>query len=897
MKNNANGFVARAPIVAIQAALFTLGLVAGAQAADSSDASAKDLTAPTNSVEVGAGYVSQDNVKFGQYNGLNKQGLFGIFNIDLSGGGPYDSGDPTRWRIFGNNLGLDSRDVSAEYAKQGTFKIDFGFDQLHQIKSDSYETPYLGAGSDMLTLPPTWLKPYLPQTGSSNLNFLALSPRTGLAPAMVNGVVTPPTPAQQATVNNIIAADLPDFHNVDLGTKRTTYKGGMTYDIDRDLEFKVSAQHQTRDGLKALGSVSSQVREFSTILPYPVDESTDQYNVSLTYNVPKGFLQAAYYGSIYRNDIKSLTWQDVNDPTKTATLSSAPSNDFHQFLLTGGYNFTTTTKLVVDASYGRTTQDDSYLTTGQNNQYPLGLPQSSLGGKVVTEAFNARFTSRPVAKFNLTANYKYDDRHDETPVNTYYFYDANESGSFNSTTGAGSVFNAALGLPANTLGTNINIYANRPYSKKLNQFNLDAGYAVAKGQNVRGGYEYQQIDRSCDGTWINCADAPRTRENTLSAEWRANVIENVSERILYARSWRRVDYDPNAFLSLVPMANVVPPGGATVSVLQYLEQTGLTAFGPVAGYPATPLTGNAAIFSPNNNIVPQSLYASRNNINELVGMMRYNMADRNRDKVRASVNWDATDRLSLDAGLDYNKDDYSNSVYGLRSSENWALNFDANFAASSELVVDAFYTHEDTKSQSAGISYGSNSNTAFVGQTGNTLVSGGCFSTVQGKNTNAKIDPCLNWSTDMRDKADTFGISVRRKNLMAGKLEVLGDLTYTDARTDVGVSGGSYVNSPFAVAASAGPPLPAGAAAAYFIPATGMPTVGTRTIDLRLSAQYSIDKHSAVRFLYWFEHLNSSDYYFDGVQFGTLTNVMPTNEQPYHENVNVVGISYIYRWQ
>src|SRR5256885_7141960 len=39
----------------------------------------------------------------------------------------------------------------------------------------------------------------------------------------------------------------------------------------------------------------------------------------------------------------------------------------------------------------------------------------------------------------------------------------------------------------------------------------------------------------------------------------------------------------------------------------------LTGWGPAAGFPATPLTGNAAIFSPNNNIVPQSLYGSRDN--------------------------------------------------------------------------------------------------------------------------------------------------------------------------------------------------------------------------------------------------------------------------------------------
>ena len=147
------------------------------------------------------------------------------------------------------------------------------------------------------------------------------------------------------------------------------------------------------------------------------------------------------------------------------------------------------------------------------------------------------------------------------------------------------------------------------------------------------------------------------------------MVEDLSGRLAYAYSERRVNYDENAFLALVPMANVVPAGGATISAYQYLQQTGLTGFGPVAGFPSSPLTGNAAIFSPNNNILPQALYGSRNNINEEVGMRRFNMADRNRNKVRGSVNWDANDRLSLQGGLDYNKDDYDNSVYGLKNAE------------------------------------------------------------------------------------------------------------------------------------------------------------------------------------------------------------------------------------
>ncbi len=890
MKTKQDCLAVRASVAAVRTALVTLAAMSAAQAAEN-DSAVNQLTKPTNQVEAGVGYVSQDSFKFGEYNGLFNKGLYGILNLDVRGGGTYDSNDPTRWRITGTDLGLDTRDVSAQYGQQGKFRIDFGYDELRRNRSDTYQTPYQGAGSSTLTLPSNWIKPIVPQVSGSAINFRSLSPTTGLAPANVGGVVTPPTAAQQATVNNIIANDVPDFNNVDLDTKRTTYKGGFTYNIDRNWEFKVSAQHEKKDGLMPLGAVTSQVSEYSNILPYPIDQTTDQYNVSLGYTDAKAFLQVAYYGSVFRNDISSVTWQDANDPTKTATISAAPSNDFHQFLLTGGYNFSPTTKLVLNGSYARNTQNDQFVTQGQNNQFPLGLPASSLHGLVEWTAFGAKLTAKPVKDLNVTAGYKYDDRDNKTAVNTYIFQDANEARAT-----AASPFNAALGLAPNTLGSNINIYANRPYSKKINQFDLEGAYAVAKGQSILAGYQYQQIDRKCDGSWINCADAPRTKENTFRAEWRGNVVENLSGRVAYAYSERRVNYDENAFLALVPMANVVPSGGATVSAYQYLVQTGLTGFGPVAGFPTVPLTGDAAIFSPNNNILPQSLYGSRNNINEEVGMRRFNMASRNRNKLRSSVNWDATDRVSLQGSFDYNKDDYNDSVYGLKDAESWALNFEGNFAASDDFVMHAFYTHEENKSESAGISYGSNSNTAFVGQAGNTIVSGGCFATVLEKNQNAKIDPCLNWSTDMRDKADTFGIGFTYKNLMGGRLDLIGDLLYTEARTDIGVAGGSYVNNPFALASPA-PALGPGVPAAFFIPAASTPTAKNTLIEVRLGGQYAIDRTSSIRLTYWYQHLKSNDYVYDGMQFGSLTNVMPTSEQPFNYNVHVVGLSYIYRWQ
>jgi MtrB/PioB family decaheme-associated outer membrane protein len=890
MKTKNGSFAVRASVVAVQSALVALAAMSPAQAAEGDDA-ARRLTQPTNVIEVGAGYVSDDSAKFGEYNGLSNKGIYGIFNFDLRGGGNYENGDPTRWRATGTDLGLETRDIHLEYGQQGKFRIDVNYDELRRERSDTFQTPYRGAGSNLLTLPSNWLKPFVPQVSGSAINFRSLSPTTGLAPSNVGGVVTPPTAAQQATVNNIIATDVPDFQNVDLSTKRKALDAGFSYNIGPRWEFKASAKHETKDGLKPMGAVTSQVSEYATIIPDLIDQTTDQYNASLTYTGDSAFFQVAYYGSVFHNDVSSMTWQDANDPTKTATLSSAPSNSFHQILLTGGYNFSPTTRLVLNGSYGRNTQDDQFVTAGQNAQFPLGLPVSSLDGKVVTTAFNAKLTAKPVKDLNVAAAYKYDNRDNQTPVNTYFFQDANEARA-----AAASPFNAALGLPANTLGSNINIYANRPYSKKINQFNADADYAVAKGQRIQGGYEYQEIERKCDGSWINCADAPKTRENTLRAEWRANVVENLSGRLAYAYSERRVNYDENAFLALVPMANVVPAGGATVSAYQYLQQTGLTGFGPVAGFPSAPLTGNAAIFSPNNNILPQALYGSRNNINEEVGMRRFNMADRNRNKVRGSVNWDASDRLSLQGGLDYNKDDYNNSVYGLKNAETWALNLEGTYVINADFTAQAFYTYEDIQSQSAGISYAANSNTAFVGQAGNTIVSGGCFATVLAKNSNAKIDPCSNWSTDMRDKVDTFGAGFKYRNLMGGRLEMVGDVIYTHARTDIAVAGGSYVNNPFALAAPA-PALAPGVPAVFFIPAANTPTATTKTIELRLGGQYELDKASALRMLYWYQHLKSNDYVYDGMQFGTLTNVIPTNEQPFNYNVHVVGVTYIYRFQ
>jgi MtrB/PioB family decaheme-associated outer membrane protein len=898
-------FALRLTVLAVNGALATLAGTALAQ----SMPTAEELTTPTSTVEIGATYTSPTNddhrnglvpnangndtsYKLGEYNGLYRKGTTAIGNIDLRGGGAYDSSDPTRWRIVGRNLGLDNRSLTGEYGQQGAFRLRFGYDELFRARSDTYMTPYRGEGSTSLALPSNWIKPVVPQasgTATTNTNtsqnFRALDPVNGTANGLANGVVVPPTAATLASLAATRAADLGDYHNVNLSTKRQTTDLGFSYELSPRWNMSASAKHEEKTGLKPLSVVTSQVSEYAATLADPIHQTTDQYNVTVNFRDDRMFFTGEYYISDFRNDIKSVTWNDSSDITKTATYAAPPSNQFHQLTLQGGYAFTPTTRLVANASYGRSTQNDPYVTSGQNAQFPLGLPTGSLDGLVVTKAFNLKLTSRPMKDLGVNVAYKYDDRDNKTAVNTYFFQDANETKSGTNAFIAGQ-------------GSNLNMYANRPYSKKLQQVDADADYKLTKTQAIRVGLESQKIDRSCPGSWINCADAPTTKENTVKLDWRGKLGENVEAKIGLAHGKRDVDYDENAFLSLVPYANVVPTlgagVGATTSAYQYMLANGLTGFGPNTGFVAT--TGQANIFTPSDNIVPQALYGSRNNINELIGMRRFNMADRTRDKVRASVNWQANERVGVQASVEYLDDRYKDSVFGLTSSKGGAFNLEGNYQPSEDLNLSAFYTYEDRTSKAAGDAYGSNNNgtgsNSFAGNAANTNVSPVvCYGTISAKNQAAKIDPCLMWSNSTHDRVDTIGFTLAKKALFSPKFDFSASLVFTRARTDIAVNGGSYVANPLA-AAGAQP----GGVGNYYLVASALPTITTDTTEVVLNGRYNIDKKSAVNVRYLYGRMKAVDWAYDGMQFGSGTNFLPTNEQAPNFHAQAIGVSYLYKF-
>jgi hypothetical protein len=616
-----------------------------------------------------------------------------------------------------------------------------------------------------------------------------------------------------------------------------------------------------------------------------VDWDTNQASAALNYKGKKLFVSAAYYGSFFHNNAKTESWADPANPAFTPILAEEPSNQFNQFTLTTSYKFSKTAKLVVVGSFGRGTQNQAFVDPSLvgNGQLAFGLPRPSLDGVVLTGLASAKFTAKH-GKWDFIGDFRFDDRDNQSPVNIYYFQDDSEPKS-----ATPSPFAGLYGNPSG-LGSNTNIYNNRALSKLAYKANAEAEYSLPKSQHFTADYVWERIDRRCSYSWITCADSPEVNENTGRVEYRKSRGV-LTARLNYAYSQRRGDYNEDAFLAETPMANFVPAGGATTSLYGYLQKTGLTGFGPVAGLPSTPNTGDAAIYSPNNNTVPQALYGTRNILNEIPGFRRYYVANRDRNHAHAEFDWLPKEKFSFQGTGEFDDDNYPDTKLGLKRRTWWAATLDASYTASEDLVADIFYTYDNQRLYSAGDAYGTNSTATFQGQAGNTILGGPCFVTVAARNASAKIDPCLNWVHNDRDKINTAGFTLRRKNLAGRKLELAGEVMYTNAETRNAVTGGSYVNNPLALAPPA-PPLPPGTQAIFFIPAADYPLIKNNQISVRPSATYTISKSASLQGFYWYQKLMSSDWRYEALQYGTKTNYLPTSEVAPSYEVNVAGLSF-----
>jgi len=514
MKTRNEELKVSALVLAVRYALMVVfALPLGAHADDEDEAVA--LKHPSNTVEFGALYSSQNSAKFGEYNGLDDEGFYGLGGFDVRGGKGYDSKDSAlRWKLNGADLGTTSRTLGGSISDQGKWKFSAGYDELRHNITDTFQTPLQG------------------KTGGNEFN---LPEDFGT----INGNNAFPS-ARELTPNQLGA-----FHTEKEYTTRRNAPISASYTFNPQFNAQVDYNHLEQTGAKLIGTASqgginllggsSGRAEAVNIIMNPTSYTTDNINAALNWTGDKAHLTGGYYGSLFHNDYNSLSWQNALASNVSAcsgpdcyvnnTMSTAPTNSLHQANLSGGYAFSSTTKLAGGFSYGYNKQDSSYAATSimQASGVPFemiqgGLPASSLNGQVETTHGDLKLTNQSIKDLTLSAGVKYNERDNRTNSDIYNYRNT-----------------------ANILYTGVNT----PYSNRKTQYQATADYRLTNRQTLRLAYDRDHIRRWCNGVvgGAACLASPSSDEDKIGLSYRLKAIEDVNFNAGYSFATRNADFN------------------------------------------------------------------------------------------------------------------------------------------------------------------------------------------------------------------------------------------------------------------------------------------------------------------------------------------------------------------
>ena len=515
-----------------------------------------------------------------------------------------------RWGIKGTDLGTTSRELGATVSNQGTWDLGIKYDELRHNITDTYQTPYQGSmGGNSFVLPSGF--------GTVANTFTLL------------------TDPQKAA-----------FHTVDIDTTRKNTSFSAGYNFNPQWGVKLDFNHLDQSGAKLMAfssdALGGAAGERISILPNPTNYTTDTVNLALNWVGDKSHLTASYFGSFFKDHYDGVTWTTFATANVTDSMSTPPSNQFHQFNLTGGYTFSPETKLAGGLSYGRNTQNESYMGTF-TTVAPLttvpGLPVNSLDGLVITTHADLKLTNQTTKDLVLSAGLKYNERDNRTASNVYRFDD--------------------LGTTSQALtGTANQVAFNTPMSNRHTQLELGGDYRIDKRQNLHLGYEYERISRWCNNSvpsgalltsaaagayyalgGTGCAQVPENKENKVVLAYRLRANEDVRFNAGYTYSDRKADV-------------------------------------------------NSSFYNP-----MQALSAGFENF----GYVAFFDASRKEHQLKAGVNWQAAEKLELGLNGRYTKDSYDDSALGVQDGHTASINLDATYAYSENNSVSAYASWQDRK--------------------------------------------------------------------------------------------------------------------------------------------------------------------------------------------------------
>jgi MtrB/PioB family decaheme-associated outer membrane protein len=429
------------------------------------------LIKPESSVTLGVGQVDNKNQRFGMYNGLHKDGTIGIGDFSLI---RRDDESGTWFRASGRKLGLPEAELRVEYERQGHWQYFAEFDQITRYTPYAISSRLSGAGTNTLT--------YKNTSG-----------------------------AQSAAISQLS----------DLKTERLGSKLGFNHYFSPEFEFRMLFQNVEKKGERPFGRGTIGAQEF---LVEPIDSTTRQLDAILNYTGESLQLSGGYYGSWFHNANDQLNVIGGDAALRTAVgpnlpfsvIGLPPDNFSHQFHLSGGYQFTDKTSGSFKLAHSSAYQNDSFVsvpapTSGSLPAGGLNLSgRSNLGGRLDTSLINLGLSSRPIRDLTLLGSFRYEDRHDRTPIARYI--------PITSTTSTTDGFN-------------------EPRSLRIAVGKFEASYLLPADIRLTGSVEQEQKEHSVSGVRV-VGYRDRTDETSYRVEAKKSLNEDLNAVLAYVHSDR-----------------------------------------------------------------------------------------------------------------------------------------------------------------------------------------------------------------------------------------------------------------------------------------------------------------------------------------------------------------------
>ncbi len=213
-------------------------------------------------------------------------------------------------------------------------------------------------------------------------------------------------------------------------------------------------------------------------------------------------------------------------------------------------------------------------------------------------------------------------------------------------------------------------------------------------------------------------------------------------------------------------------------------------------------------------------------------MRKYNMADRNGQKLIFNLGYSATSSLFLNFSSDIAQYDYDATTIGLIDSNEFSIGLDAQYMVDEDLSFSVFIQNTDIESKQAGFD---------------------TFTTT-------------NWTANNDDNVITAGLGANYQ-VIEDKFKIGIDYIHAESSAAIDISGGE----PF-------------------------PDLTTKRDTFILYGDYHIDEQFTLKASYQYEDYSEDNWYIDGVAPDTLDNVLTYGETAPDYGIGVLWLTLRYRF-